>query len=147
MHHYKFYICVTPFFPSPNNWRGAYVLDQVKAIQRHSMLKVLVFMPSSRDGEYEIDNIKVYLFKIRQTPSYFFNGLFNEYNTSKFIERINSASINIDDIKFVHCHSGQKWLLRSCNKKNQSTYQSFTSTSQFGYIYSDEWQVFRLEIE
>ena len=103
----KYYICVTPFFPSPNNWRGSYVLDQVKAIQRHTTLTVLVFMPSKHEGEYEIENIKVYLFKTRQTPSYFFNGLFNEYNTSKFIERINSASINIDDIKFVHCHSGQ----------------------------------------
>lgn len=83
------------------------MLDQVKAIQRHSKLKVLVFMPSNRDGEYDIDNVKVYLFKTRQTPSYLFNGLFNKYNTSKFIERVNSVSVNIDDIKFVHCHSGQ----------------------------------------
>lgn len=103
----KYYICVTPFFPSPNNWRGAYVLDQVKAIQRHANLTVQVFMPSKHEGEYEIKNIKVYLFKTKQTPSYFFNGLFNEYNTSRFIERINSVGINIDDIEFAHCHSGQ----------------------------------------
>lgn len=107
MQSYEYYICVTPFFPSSDNWRGAYVLDQVKAIQRHSSLKVLVFMPSRHEGEYEIENVKVYLFKIRQTPSYFFNGLFNKHNASKFIERVNSVGVNIDDIKFVHCHSGQ----------------------------------------
>ncbi len=103
----EYYICVTPFFPSPDNWRGVYVLDQVKAIQRHSTLKVLVFMPSRREGEYEIDGIKVYLFGTRQTPSYIFNGLFNKYNASKFIKRVNSAGVNMDDIKFAHCHSGQ----------------------------------------
>lgn len=103
----KYYICVTPFFPMPDNWRGAYVLDQVKAIQRHSTLTVLVFMPSKHEGEYEIENIKVYLFKTRQFPSYFFNGLFNKYNAAKFIERVKSVDVNIDDIKFVHCHSGQ----------------------------------------
>lgn len=30
----KKYIVVTPFFPSPNRWQGAYVLDQVKAIKK-----------------------------------------------------------------------------------------------------------------
>ena len=38
-----YYLCVTPFFPGPDNWRGSYVLDQVKAIVRYSDYKVVVF--------------------------------------------------------------------------------------------------------
>lgn len=41
----RYYLCVTPFFPSPGNWRGAYVFDQVKAIERQSDYRVLVFVP------------------------------------------------------------------------------------------------------
>lgn len=39
------YLVVTPFFPSPDSWRGAYVYDQVMAIERNSDYKVLVFRP------------------------------------------------------------------------------------------------------
>ena len=38
----KYYLCATPFFPGPDNWRGSYVLDQVKAIARNSNYKVVV---------------------------------------------------------------------------------------------------------
>ena len=41
------YLEVTPFFPSPSSWRGAYILDQVKAIQRNSDYEVLVFKPET----------------------------------------------------------------------------------------------------
>ena len=43
----KYYICVTPFFPSTDNWRGAYVYDQVKAIMRNSDYEVVVMKPTS----------------------------------------------------------------------------------------------------
>ena len=99
----KIYICVTPFFPSPNSWRGAYVYDQVKAIERNSDYKVLVFKPGAED--YEFDGIHVYGFKEIVMPSYIFNGFTNGYNNKQFIKIIHSLGLNINQIAIVHCHS------------------------------------------
>ena len=97
------YICVTPFFPSPNSWRGAYVYDQVKAIERNSDYKVLVFKPGAED--YEFDGIHVYGFKEIVMPSYIFNGFTNSYNDKLFIKRIHSLGLDVNQIAIVHCHS------------------------------------------
>lgn len=102
----KYYICITPFFPSASNWRGAYIFDQVKAIQRNSDYKVVVFRPSKEDEQYDLEGVRIYSFKSKETPSYIFNGLFNSYNSSKFISRLNDVGIDIQNIKYVHCHSG-----------------------------------------
>ena len=99
------YIVVTPFFPTPNSWRGAYVLDQVKAIMRNSDYDVRVFMGGNkRDSDYEIDGIKVYRYKIRELPSNILNGFFNWYNARSFVKRVLQVGINPQDVAFVHCH-------------------------------------------
>lgn len=100
----KYYVVVTPFFPSPNNWRGAYVLDQVKAIIHNSEYEVLVFVESSGNDEYEIDGIKVYQYKTHNTPSNVLNGLFNHYNAMSFVRRVKSLGIDLKEIVYVHCH-------------------------------------------
>ena len=59
----RYYLCVTPFFPTPGNWRGAYVLDQVKAIERCSDYRVLVFVPCGlfeKHSSFTIDGMSVY---------------------------------------------------------------------------------------
>lgn len=100
-----YYICVTPFFPSPGNWRGAYVLDQVKAIQRNSDFEVLVFVGGGNENDdYIIDGVNVYRYKTRGLPSNVLNGIFNRYNAQSFVKRVLSQSINPEDIAFVHCH-------------------------------------------
>lgn len=101
----KYYICVTPFFPTPNSWRGAYVLDQVKAIQRNSEYEVVVFMCGDKnDFDYEIDGIKVYRYKTRELPSNLLNGFFNGHNARSFVRRVLQVGINPQDVAFVHCH-------------------------------------------
>lgn len=101
----KYYICVTPFFPTPGNWRGAYVLDQVKAIQRNSDYEVRVFIGGGNDNTYfEIEGISVYGYKTRGLPSNLFNGIFNGYNAKSFVNRVLSSGINPMDVAFVHCH-------------------------------------------
>ena len=75
----NYYLCVTPFFPSPNDWRGSYVYDQVKAIQRNSDYEVVVFKEGGKnDSDYEIGGIKVYRYRIRALPSNILNGIFND---------------------------------------------------------------------
>ena len=101
----KYYICVTPFFPTPNSWRGAYVLDQVKAIIRNSDYEVCVFMGDNKNlFDYEIDGIKVYRYKTHEMPSNILNGLFNGYNARSFVKKVLQIGINPQDVAFVHCH-------------------------------------------
>ena len=115
----KYYICVTPFFPSPSSWRGAYVLDQVKAIQRNSDYEVMVFKPGTED--YEVEGIRVYGFKAHQTRSFLFEGVFDSINARHFLKRVKELDININAIKFVHCHTGHYsaygLALKELNKK------------------------------
>lgn len=113
----KYYIIVTPFFPSSNSWRGAYVLDQVKAIQRNSDYEVIVFRPSKTAEYYNIEGVKVFSFVSKETPSYVFNGFFNSYNSSNFISRLNDIGIDIQNIKYVHCHSGMLGIYGIALKK------------------------------
>lgn len=99
----RYYICVTPFFPSPSSWRGAYVYDQVKAIERNSDYKVLVFKPGQGE-DYEIKGIKVYRYKTRSFPSNILNGFFNDYNGRSFVRRVNELGVDLSNVAFVHCH-------------------------------------------
>ncbi len=108
MRNKKLYICVTPFFPSPESVFGAYVYDQVKAIERNSDYEVVVFRPKSlRDKRtsYEYGGIKVYLFHALFMPSYFLNGLTNPYNGRAFLTALREHGISVDDIAAVHCHT------------------------------------------
>lgn len=103
------YICVTPFFPSPEAWQGAYVLDQVKAIAKNSDFEVIVFKPTTgRDKRksYEVDGVTVHLFPSRQTPSYMFNGFFNDYNGRSFVKKVQELGIDLHRVKYVHTHTG-----------------------------------------
>lgn len=102
----KYYICVTPFFPSENNWRGAYIYDQVKAIIRNSRYKVIVFMPSNKHDHYCFDGIDIYLFSTLAFPSYLFNGFFNGHNSRQFLKCFNNSNTPINEVSYVHCHSG-----------------------------------------
>lgn len=104
----KYYLCVTPFFPSKEAVYGSYIYDQVKAISRNSDFEVLVFRPTSRRGKqsyYEYDGIKVFLFPSLFMPSYFFNGLTNSYNGHAFVAALKKIGINPNDIAVVHCHT------------------------------------------
>lgn len=104
----KYYLCVTPFFPTKDAVYGSYIYDQVKAISRNSDFDVMVFRPKSFNDKatsYEYDGIKVFLFPSLFMPSYFFNGLTNPYNGHAFIAALKKNGINLNDIAVVHCHT------------------------------------------
>lgn len=98
------YLVVTPFFPSPINWRGPFVLDQVKAIQRNSEYEVVVFVGGNDNSDYEIDGTTVHRYKTRELPSNILNGFFNGYNSRSFVKRVLEVGIDPKDVAFVHCH-------------------------------------------
>lgn len=98
-----YYVCITPFFPSSDSWRGAYVYDQVKAIQRNSNYRIIIFKPGNED--YNMDGVSVYGFKTKSTRSFLFHGIFDSYNAKKLVARVRELDIDINAIKYVHCHT------------------------------------------
>lgn len=104
----QIYICVTPFFPTPDSFRGPYIYDQVKAIRQTGKYDVMVFKPTTlndRQSCYEYEGIKVHLFPSVQMPSFFFNGLSNEFNCSLFLKCIARLGLDINRIAVVHGHT------------------------------------------
>jgi len=89
-----FYIVVTPFFPSPTRWQGAYCFDFVRALQRELELrvgvgewKVLVFKPGNGE-DYEYQGITVHTFRERNLPSAILPFLFRRYNERSFLNKV-----------------------------------------------------------
>lgn len=102
------YICITPFFPTPDAWQGAYVLDQVKAIQRNSEYDVIVFrtLPiGSKEYTYEIDGVTVHAIAPLLMPSYILNGATEGLLGRMFLRTLRKMRINPMNIAYVHCHT------------------------------------------
>lgn len=104
----KYYLCITPFFPSATHWQGAYVLDQVKAIARNSDYKVVVFAThplNEKVEDYVVDGIQVYCIRPLLMPSYILNGLTEEIVGRMFVRKLRQVGIDPKDVAFVHCHT------------------------------------------
>ena len=102
------YLVVTPFFPSPERWQGAYVLDQVKAIARTGRYEVVVYVPCralSRKEPYDYDGVEVSYVPSFFMPSYFFNGFGGGWNGGQLIRELHRRHIDLEDIAVVHCHT------------------------------------------
>lgn len=102
------YICVTPFFPTPGTWRGAYVLDQVKAIKRNSNFEVIVFAThplTEKEDDYVRDGIQVYSIRPMLMPSYILNGLTEGLIGRLFVRKLRSLGIDPMRVAYVHCHT------------------------------------------
>lgn len=103
-----YYIVVTPFFPTETSFRGPFIYDQVQAIKRVSDYRVVVFQPIEwRAGHTNrrFKDIEIIGFPTFQTPSYFFNGIFDSLNTHSFKTALRKNGIKLDDIEIVHCHT------------------------------------------
>ncbi len=106
----SYYIVVTPFFPTPDSFRGPFIYDQVKAIKKLRPDYEVVVFKESRDPhcrEYKYGGVKVYEFYARQTPSYLFNGFFNNSNARRFLKQFGELGIDPSQVLAVHCHTSQ----------------------------------------
>ncbi|MDE7124954.1 MAG: glycosyltransferase family 4 protein, partial [Muribaculaceae bacterium] len=104
----RYYICITPFFPTPTSFVGPYVLDQVKAIERNSSYKVIVLKPTSflnKEDDYEYDGIKVYRFVDYALPSNLLpNGLSDALTYKAFLNKLANIGVRPEDIAVCHAH-------------------------------------------
>lgn len=125
----KVYIYVTPFFPSPMSWRGAYCLDFVKALKRALEVKVKdqgeqwkVVVFTEGDGtDYEVEGVKVHTFKAKYLPSNIFPFLFKKFNQQSFLNKVKKVGEgeqwNVDDICVCHAHTANFAIYAEAMKK------------------------------
>lgn len=105
----KYYVVITPFFPTQEKFYGIYIYDQVRALQRCGK-NVLVLRPynvfrNSKMQGYELDNIKVEYFPTISTPSYILNGL-TDCITAPLFRTVASNILKKDMmIEAIHCHT------------------------------------------
>ena len=96
------YLYITPFFPSPGNWRGAYCLDFVKALKRQRPeMRCEVFVCGKGD-DYEIDGVKVWRFEEKILPGFVLPFLFRRRNERSFLAAVSRAGVDLNDV--VVCH-------------------------------------------
>ena len=105
----RYYIYITPFFPSPSNWRGAYCYDFVRALERNfsrvgaekggiEHWKALVFVPGA-GADYEIGGVKVYRFPVKELPSGILPFLFSKWNQRSFLKKLVEGSSHAEGMK------------------------------------------------
>ena len=104
----KVYLVVTPFFPEPNSFRGPYVLDQVKSLQRVSEYRVVVIKPYpfwKKSDEYEIDGVQVYRCPCWNLPSNIWQNKFSDYLSVNSLKgKLKEIGVDIKDIAICHTH-------------------------------------------
>lgn len=98
------YVVVTPFFPSPSNWQGAYCYDFVMALKRTGKFDVRVFVPGA-DGEYDYEDVRVTTFRVRQLPSAVFPFFFKRFNQRSFLSAILRSGTRVEDVAVCHGHT------------------------------------------
>lgn len=105
----KYYVIITPFFPTDSRFQGPFIYDLVRAIEKSGKYRgVLVFKPKSiydKRSFYIYQGIKIHLFKMVNLPSYIFNGSLNWLNAKLFIKALRRAKINADAIAVAHGHT------------------------------------------
>lgn len=98
------YLVVTPFFPSPETWRGAYCYDFVRALMRTGRYDVRVFVPG-RGADYDYQGVHVYRFPVKMLPSAVLPFLFARWNCRSFLRKVEAVGLSFADIAVCHGHT------------------------------------------
>ncbi len=98
------YLFVTPFYPGPGTWRGAYSHDLVRALMEDGRYAVRVFVPG-RGPDYDYDGVRVHRFREWRLPSMMFPLLFARRNGRAFLRAVARAGIDVADVAVCHAHT------------------------------------------
>ena len=130
MNNQHFYLYITPFFPTPTSWRGAYCYDFVVALQRQFRSRNVecrvVVMTEGDGSDYEIEGVKVYTFKTKRLPSNIFPFLFKHDNQRSFLKKVetvlhstrNTLTSNLfASVEVCHCHTANYGVYAEAMKR------------------------------
>ena len=98
------YIVITPFFPSPASWRGAYCYDFVCALKQTGKFDVRVLVPGNGE-DYIYRGVQVYRFPVYELPSALLPFLFSLWNRKSFLKKISSLGFDLKQVKVCHAHT------------------------------------------
>ena len=98
------YLVVTPFFPAPDCWRGAYCYDFVRALMRTGRYDVRVFVPGKGE-DYDYQGIHIYRFREKMLPSATLPFLFARRNQKAFLKKIAAVGIDCSQVSVCHGHT------------------------------------------
>lgn len=107
MNNKPIYLVITPFFPTTESFRGPYVYDQVKAIERDGHYRVVVMKPCSwmrKENDYEYGGIKVFTFTTYELPTNIWPGSGDCLSIRSFDKALRRIGIKYEDIAVVHAH-------------------------------------------
>lgn len=104
----KIYVVITPFFPTHDSFRGAFVYDQVCAIARTGKYdRIIILRPKplwSKCQDYEYEGLKVHYFPILQMPSNLLICLPDKLNRSLFLRTLKRIGADPMQIAVAHTH-------------------------------------------
>ena len=99
-------VYITPFFPSPTNWRGAFCYDFVVALQKRGV-DVRVFVPGG-GGDYTIGGVRVYRFPMKELPSAIFPFFYRRRNERAFLKKFQGVfDFDPRSRLVVHAHTAR----------------------------------------
>lgn len=102
--HKPIYLFVSPFFPTPESWRGGFCYDMARALVREGTYDVRVFVPG--DGpNYDMGGLHVVRFRQMALPCGAFPYLLWPYNKVLFLRAIKNAGIDFEEIAVCHSHA------------------------------------------
>ncbi len=98
------YLYITPFFPSPESWRGGYCQDAAKALVRDGRFDVRVIVPG-RGDDYEWDGVKVLRMQQLSVPCGLVPFALDWWNNRIFKSRLMKAGIQPSDVAVCHANT------------------------------------------
>ncbi len=98
------YLFVTPYFPSPESWRGGFCLDAAQALIRDGRFDVRVFVPGT-GPDYEVEGVRVCRFPCRVLPCELAPFLVDRRNMRAFVRRVEETGIVWGDVAVCHVHT------------------------------------------
>jgi glycosyltransferase involved in cell wall biosynthesis len=116
-----YYITITPFFPTPTNFRGPFIYDQIKAINKTGKYEVVVFKPKtwySSESDYEYQGVKVYRFKTFELPSNILPGLFDFLSRWSLHRKLKTIGIKTQEVAIAHAHVNSLGVFATALKKS-----------------------------
>ena len=98
------YLFVTPFFPSPESWRGGFCLDAAQALIRDGRFDVRVFVPGT-GPDYEVEGVRVHRFPRTILRGELAPFLVDGRNARAFVRRVEETGVRWDEVAVCHVHT------------------------------------------
>ena len=98
------YLFVTPFFPSPESWRGGFCLDAAQALIRDGRFDVRVFVPGT-GPDYEVEGVRVHRFPRTILRGELAPFLVDGRNARAFVRRVEETGVRWDEVSVCHVHT------------------------------------------